>query len=159
MSNQPTTAVDAAKKKGGYHYWHGHGKERALVGDVAPNAVPQKVDGAEIEFDAVASLKKVNITTYSWCDNTKTVSVYVDFKGVGAVDADKINTRYTDKSLRLSIADDGKEHILTIHLSKNIDGSACTHKVKPDQLVFRLVKANEEAWFDLTGAAAAEESD
>ena len=154
-----TQASEAVKRKAGYHYWHGHGHERALVGDVAPLPTPQKVEGAAIEFDAVASLKQAVITTYSWCDNAKTVSVYVDFKGVGAIDPAAITTKYTERSLRLSIAHEGKANILTLHLAKAIDAEKCTHKVKPDQLVFRVVKASEEAWFDLTGAPSAADDD
>lgn len=159
-TNTTTAATtDPVKKKNGYHYWHGHGKERALVGDVAPMPVAQKVEGAPVEFDAVASLKRVNITAYSWCDNAKSVSVYVDFKGVGAIDPSKITTKYTDKTMRVAIESDGKDNVLLLHLSKKINADTSSHKVKPDQLVFKLVKDSEETWFDLTGAPAADADD
>lgn len=143
-----------------YYYWHSHEKERAAVGDVAPKATPQLLKSEVAPAGEPGTpagspiLLAVPITKYSWCNNEKSVSVYVDFDGVeerskadGAV-----TIEFTKRHLNVSIAAaDGKQHKLTLRLSKEIDAAGSSYRFKPNQIVVKLLKpeGKTDTWFDL----------
>lgn len=142
------TVQDAATKapsKNGYHYWHAHGRECKERGDVAP--LPQHV-ALKQETVVTVEVPKTAIQKYSWCNNTKTVSVYVDFDGVAE---DRVSVDFSPSRLDVNVtAADGKPHVLALELSKDIDPAKCSYRLKPNQVVLKLGKANEdETWFDL----------
>eukprot|EP00672_Neobodo_designis_P028714 CAMPEP_0174828422 /NCGR_PEP_ID=MMETSP1114-20130205/1318_1 /TAXON_ID=312471 /ORGANISM="Neobodo designis, Strain CCAP 1951/1" /LENGTH=160 /DNA_ID=CAMNT_0016062135 /DNA_START=32 /DNA_END=514 /DNA_ORIENTATION=- len=148
----PAAAQPAAapKAKNGYYYWHGHEKERKELGDVAPMPTHVALASetvAEAPREVVSELHK-----YSWCNNTKTVSVYVDVDGVDesnvAVDfqADTLTVRVRQSELAV--------RQLKLPLSKEINPEKCSFRLKPNQVVVKLAKGNEEdTWFDLVAKA------
>ena len=136
-----------------YYYWHGHEKERAALGDVAPKTSPMLVATEEtvqpFKFDAVTS----PISKYSWCNNTKTVSVYIDFAGVGELGEAAVQTRFTKKTMEVAITKDGKTSMFRERLAKEITPEGCSFRLKPDQVVVKLAKADESStWFDFADA-------
>ena len=149
-SGSPSGPPPSSKK--GYYYWHGHGHERAKLGDVAPMPVPCKVDAPPSEnFDAVASTRVLPITGYSWCNNAKSVSVYVNFPAVGSME-DKVSVKFGSKRTTVEVSKGPNVHSLVLHLSYPIDGASSSYKFKPDQVVLKLMKEDAtKTWNDLTG--------
>jgi hypothetical protein len=149
-SGAPSGPPPSSKK--GYYYWHGHGHERAKVGDVAPMPVPCKVDTPSNDtFDAVASTRVLPITGYSWCNNAKSVSVYVNFPEVGSME-DKVSVRFSGQRTTVEVAKGSNVHSLVLHLAYSIDASSSSFKFKPDQVVLKLMKEDAtKTWNELTG--------
>lgn len=159
-ANAAASAAAPPRSKKGYYYWHGHEKERAKVGDVAPMPKPMKVDAPACEnFDAVASTRVLPITGYSWCNNSKTVSVYVNFPEVGLME-DKVSVKFQTNRTTVEVVKGSNVHSLVLHLSHPIDAEASSFRLKPDQVVLKLNKGNvSKTWIDLTGKPVVDASD
>ena len=138
------------KAKNGYYYWHGHGKERKEVGDVAP--LPTHVPLAtEVETPASPSQVVSQIQKYSWCNNKTSVSVYVDCE-----DATESNTAVSISAtaLEVRVTLPGTVMQLALPLAKECNPEASSFKFKPNQVVIKLAKAkDDETWFDLVSKA------
>lgn len=137
---------------GGYYYWHGHEKQRAEVGDVAPKTSPLLVATSDVSpsTPATPGLRRVPINKHSWCNNTTSVSVYVDFAGVGALDASDVSVSFGKKSLSVAIKKDGVENCLELRLAHEVKPEASSFRTKPDSLVIKLAKEVETtSWFEL----------
>lgn len=143
-------------KTNSYYYWHGHEKERAKLGDVAPKTSPMLVKSEAFTEAQVSPLLKVKtISKYSWCNNTKSVSVYVDVEGVESLPQDCIKVEFDKKRLSVEVkAGGGALQQLILPLSKEISPATSSFRLKPNQIVIKLDKAGvEETWFDLVGKA------
>lgn len=141
-------------KPNSYYYWHGHEKERAVLGDVAPKTSPQLVK-SEAVAECSPILKVSPITKYAWCNNTSSVSVYVDREdGVQTeLTAEMIRFEVTAKRLKLAIhpTSTATQYGLVLHLAKEVNPDKSTWRIKEGkQVVIKLVKANDETWYDLT---------
>ena len=145
------------KAHSSYHYWHTHGKQRAAVGDVAPMPVAQLVHSAPIDPSRAAPAKRTkDLSKYSWCNNNKTVSVYVPFDAIvgpagGTIEEASVSVTFTDETLKLVVDHDNCDHVLHLALAKTIDPARSKHRVKTDQVVITVAKpeGNTDTWFDL----------
>lgn len=140
-----------------YYYWHGHEKDRAREGDVAPLPTPVLV--AKDEAAAPVAVPPQPVKKYSWADG-KNVSIYVETveQPGEEVDPTSVAVNWKTRSLHLTFAVSTaagatKQRQLVLHLHKDILPDSCTHKVKEStkQIYLRAVKAEEGAWFELTG--------
>ncbi|KAK7199832.1 heat shock protein Hsp20 [Novymonas esmeraldas] len=170
MSGEEASASPAAsgKKNNSYYYWHGHEKERAKVGDVAPMPTPHLVARDDALLVAAPTVPTASVSKYSWCDGDRYVSVYIDTVGAdgGTLDESSISMTYTTNSFAVTFrATDagGKEceRRLAIRLSKRVAKDKCTMKVKPktQQILVRLAKKVQSVWLDLEGAASDRDSE
>eukprot|EP00758_Cryptobia_borreli_P004547 Tbor_TRINITY_DN4448_c0_g1::TRINITY_DN4448_c0_g1_i1::g.7884::m.7884/K04507/CACYBP, SIP; calcyclin binding protein len=161
-----TTEKKTTKAKNSYYYWHGHEKERAMVGDVAPLPTPVRVDQRDdtsTHDGAIKSLLLNRITNYSWCDNSKSISIYVDFEGIGDLGEGACSLRVDKRKLSLTVTVPKEintnnkikngEHILELTLFKDVTvPEKNSLKLKPNQIVLKLSKVDEEAkWLELIG--------
>lgn len=169
-------APGAAKKNANsYYYWHGHEKERAKVGDVAPMPTPQLVSRDDSRSGtAVAGSAQVApapssliVKKYSWCNEAKVVSVYVD-----TVEADRellveesVQVHFTRSTADVTFTTTTAEGVqrqkkLLLPLSKRINDATSSFKIKPktQQLLLKLVKSKEETWHELIGKATSDDS-
>lgn len=148
--------TEEQKKRSQYYYWHGHEKERAKSGDVAPKTTPTLVKSEAVEASPL--LSQVAITKYSWCNNTSSVSVYVDFEGVAS---DNTSVDFSAKKLKLQVhpANTGTAHVLSLNLAKEINHEGSSFRFKPNQLILKLVKKDEGTWHDLVDDKAAVDDD
>jgi hypothetical protein len=139
------------KQRSQYYYWHGHEKDRAAVGDVAPKTTPMLVSSSPLTADMQPRVPFMTaIEKYSWCNNTKTVSVYVDFDGVEQLPSENVQVDFTKKTLAVKLNKDGKGYELKLKLSKEITPESSSFRMKPNQIVIKLQKADEAStWFDL----------
>lgn len=155
MSAPDAAADDNQKNPNSYYYWHGHEKERAKVGDVAPKTAPMLVKSEGSAEPASPFCRPID--KYSWCNNTASVSVYVDIEGVDTLPEGAVQISFKEQSFRLTITNAaGVPHLLHLHLAKKIVAEKSSIRLKPNQIVMKLVKANhEETWFDLVSGAAA----
>ncbi|CUI14225.1 Hypothetical protein, putative [Bodo saltans] len=144
--------VDDSKKKSQYYYWHSHEKERAKLGDVAPKTSPALVKSEAVEASPL--LHQVALTKYSWCNNTNSVSVYVDFDGLSA---DNTKVEFSTKKLKVQVhpVSTGTAHVLQLNLAKEINHETSSFRFKPNQLVVKLVKKDDGTWHDLVDDKAA----
>jgi hypothetical protein len=151
-SVEASAGVDDSKKKSQYYYWHGHEKDRAKHGDVAPKTTPALVKSEVVEASPL--LHQVALTKYSWCNNTSSVSVYVDFEGVSA---DNTQVEFSAKKLKVQVhpVSTGTAHVLLLNLAKEINNETSSFRFKPNQLVVKLVKKDEGTWHDLVDDKAA----
>lgn len=163
----PKPAVELApqqKANPKYYYWHGHEKERAAVGDVAPKASPQLLKSEALPASGSPQLRTAAISKFSWCNNEKNVSVYVDFDGVEELSKKEgaVGVEFSKRHLNVQIiAESGVYHRLHLRLAKEVDCAACSSRFKPNQIVIKLVKpeGNTETWFDLEAPKASGGSD
>lgn len=157
------------KKANSYYYWHGHEKERAAVGDVAPMPVPVLVKKEDAISAAPVLLQTVK--KYSWTDddNGKTVSVYVQCveKEGEALDEASVSVSFDEKSVTVSLVavvettGQRTERQLKLPLAKRVNVAACTYKVKAakHEIYLKLVKTREGKWFDLIRKSNTADSD
>ncbi|KAG5496287.1 hypothetical protein JKF63_02588 [Porcisia hertigi] len=166
-SVQAAAAVTSKKQANSYYYWHGHEKERAKVGDVAPMPTPQLVSKDDAATVAAPAVPTMSVSKYSWCDEDKFVSVYIDTVALEGetLDGSSVEATFKDKSLKVEFvtADrSGKTRTkcFSIRLSKRIDKDRCLTKVKPktQQILVRLAKKVESTWMDLEGKANGHDS-
>ncbi|XP_033119209.1 calcyclin-binding protein-like isoform X2 [Anneissia japonica] len=94
------------------------------------------------------------ITNYGWDQSDKSVKVYVSLKGVHTVPAENVTVKHTNSSFNLIVQNlEGTNHQLLIgNLLHEIDGENSSHKVKTDNLVLFLRKAEKKTWKYLTVA-------
>jgi hypothetical protein len=146
----------AAHGTNSYYYWHGHEKERAKVGDVAPKPSPVLVKTEA----AVASplLSAVNISKYSWADGKSVVSVYIDFDDISE---EQLQVQFTERQLRVAIRPPHTAvvHSLFLRLAEGIVPEKSTYRLKRNQVVIKLSKAEEATWYDLVDSKGAAEAD
>ncbi|KAG5470632.1 hypothetical protein LSCM1_01878 [Leishmania martiniquensis] len=154
-------------KANSYYYWHGHEKERAKVGDVAPMPTPHLISKADAPTATAPVVPTVSVRKYSWCDGDKFVSVYIDtaVPEGGTLDESSIESTFTSNSFTVtfSTADEaGKTRAksLSIQLSKRIDKDKSSTRVKPhtQQILVKLAKKAESVWLDLEGKASDSDS-
>ena len=141
-----TTGVeDSTKPKlSPYHYWHDHGHAKRAVGDVAPMPVHTALLSTEVKIDPVQYRA---ITKYSWCDNEKTVDVFIDWPNL---DADAVTVDFQGDNFCADIRESDKiVHRLHVKLSKTAAPAECKFRCKPGQLAIKLKKEPVEHWFDL----------
>ncbi|EPY40174.1 hypothetical protein AGDE_00740 [Angomonas deanei] len=174
MSEEPkqAPATNDKKKANSYYYWHGHEKERAAVGDVAPLPTPVLVKREDVPLTTPAVPRKT-VAKYAWSDGTKFVTVYIDTWASGipsatqdeAIQEESLTVQYDTQSLRVQYdaTHEGRpvlrEFVVPI-LNKRIDPSRCSHKMKViekeneptrRQILVKLAKAKEGTWFELIG--------
>ncbi len=155
----------STKKGNSYYYWHGHEKDRALVGDVAPKTSPMlvKTDDVPSEYERSPLLASRSITKYSWCNNNKSVSVYIDFDGCQDLPAANIQVHFEPHKLLVQVrgATEGAPlNVLMLRLSKEIAPEKSSFRLKVNQIVIKLDKGDSDAtWFDLVDNKAAPEFD
>lgn len=165
----PSTAQQEAPSKHGvkanwkasknYYYWHGHEKERAKLGDVAP--LPEPVLVTTEPAATPASLLPTCVKKYSWADGEKSVSIYVEIAEetpAEELDSSTLEVDWKKRSVTVNytvITSNGtrKKRRLVLHLSNNICPDACTHKIKESskQIYLKAVKEDPTSWFELTG--------
>lgn len=151
-----TEASPTDKKPSQYYYWHGHEKERAKLGDVAPKTTPALVGTAAADHSPL--LKQMSITKYSWCDNKSSVSVYVDFDGATS---ENTVVELHKKKLRVTVrpSESSPNYVLLLFLAKEVDDSASSFRFKPNQVVIKLAKTDEVTWYDLIDSKASLEDE
>ncbi len=163
--SEASTSSSGKKKDNSYYYWHGHEKDRAKVGDVAPKTSPMLVkrEDTPSEYERSPLLAARPITKYSWCNNTKSVSVYIDFDGVHELPQDNIRVEFEAKKLYVQIKgpkDVSAMNVLLLRLSKEIAPEKSSFRFKPNQIVIKLDKGDSDAtWYDLVDNKAAPEDD
>eukprot|EP00667_Euglena_gracilis_P028960 EG_transcript_37646 len=128
-----------------YHYWHNHGKVRAELGDVAPPPKHELVEIAEKQLEKPCKA----ITKYSFSDGDKKVQVYIDWPGIGSK-PDSVSCVFDKRSFDLKIAEEGECHRLCIpQLRSAIFPDTSTFRLKENQIVVSLMKAEKGKWYDL----------
>lgn len=136
-----------------YDAWTKVDVEKALVVEdgLDPSIVPEAtraVDDFGVENLDVAS----KLTTYSWDQSDKFVSIYVNFDGVAQLPAEAIQVIFRQRGVLLTIDQpSGKKRWYKVpNLCKEIDTAASTKKVKTDSVVLKLKKlATGTTWTDL----------
>ena len=137
---------EMARRRSNYHYWHGNVAENRARGDVAPMPVHT------VLASEVVTLNPVNyrpISRYSWCNNEKTVDVYVDWPNL---DPEAVSVTFLENTLTADIREgETVVHRLSVRLSKRVFPDECKFKCKPSQLAIKLKKHPDEVevWFDL----------
>ena len=156
------SSASAKKNKvNSYYYWHGHEKERAKLGDVAPMPTPHLVsrdDNVNIVVPAISVAK------YSWCDGDKFVSVYVETAPPAsgeALEESTIDASFTCNAFRIAFttvdaAGKRRAKQIVTRLSKHIDPERCSTKVRPktQEILVKLAKKVPSMWIDLEGNAS-----
>ena len=127
-----------------YYYWHGSHREKVARGDLAPMPVHTALAVEHVVVDAV---QYKPVTKYSWCDNEKTVDIYVDWPNLNA---DAVTVQFTAGTVCAEIRESEKlVHRLHLKTSKGIDPAESKFRCKPSQLAIKLKKEPVEHWFDL----------
>jgi len=140
---------DKVKNQHSYHYWHKHGKQRAQLGDVAPPPKHELVEVAEKLPDKPCK----TIAKYSFADGEKKVQVYVDWPGVG-LHPDKVSCEFGKVSFDLRIQEESCDHRLFVpNLRSDIFPDTSSIRVKENQVVVSLVKAEKGTWYELKKAS------
>lgn len=142
-----------------YYYWHGHEKERAKVGDVAPLPVPVLVT-TEAKPTVAASLPST-VKKYSWADGEKNVSIYVEVveeSPAEELEPSSLKVIWKKRSVFVTytvITSSGvkKNRVLLLHLSNNVVPDSSSHKIKESskQIYLKAAKETHESWMELTG--------
>ncbi|KAH9578988.1 CS domain [Trypanosoma melophagium] len=161
---KPEASSEAGKKKKNanlYYYWHGHEKDRAKVGDVAPMPKPVLVNKTD-ECSPSAAVMTYPITKYSWGDGEKAVTVYVDTKldGKETMAPDTLQVVFNKRKLTLEYTANVEKSAtdvvqrkkqLLLRLSKAIKVNESSYKLKDatGQIVLRLVKEEPISWWEL----------
>ena len=158
-----SSSSSSKKKDNSYYYWHGHEKERAKVGDVAPKTSPLLVKSEALapEHHRSPLLATRSITKYSWCNNTKSVSVYVDLDGVHELPQENVKVDFDVKKLSVHVkGTDGVSSVLLLRLAKDIAAEKSSFRFKPNQIVIKLDKGDSDAtWYDLVDNKATTEDE
>ncbi|CCW60411.1 unnamed protein product [Phytomonas sp. EM1] len=154
-------------KNSSYYYWHGHEKERAKVGDVAPMPSPVLVSRDDVVAKPTHERLPATVKKYQWCDDgPKTVSVYVRVaEEAGEVlDESSVEVEILAKSVRVtfstttvaSAARNCKQ--LRLSLAKKVNPEASSYRIKSskEEICLKLAKAHGGTWFDLVGTPAAD---
>jgi len=149
-----------------YYYWHGHGKDRAEEGDVAP--MPTHVLLHTDEATPSLPTPPQMVKKYSWCDGEKSVSVYVEtVEAEGdSVHTESISVEWKQRSVRIlfsvnTASNVRRERQLHLHLAHEVIPGSCTHRVKDatQQIILKAVKSEVLSWHELTGKEVVEKDD
>ncbi|ORC88237.1 uncharacterized protein TM35_000171090 [Trypanosoma theileri] len=172
-AGKPQVGGESGKKKNAnlYYYWHGHEKERAKVGDVAPMPKPVLVNKTD-ESSPSAAVMTYPITKYSWGDGEKAVTVYVDTKldGKETMAPDTLEVVFNKRKLTVvymaNVEKSATEVVqrkkqLLLRLSKTIKANESSYKIKDatGQIVLRLVKEEPTSWWELVDKDAKASND
>ncbi|KPA84807.1 hypothetical protein ABB37_01288 [Leptomonas pyrrhocoris] len=168
-ANEAQPSSSAKKNKANsYYYWHGHEKERAKHGDVAPMPTPHLVSKDDNVTVTVPVVPTVSVSKYSWCDGDKFVSVYVEAATPASGETladDSIEAVFTRNSFTLSFTTTdqaGKKRTkqMVTRLAKRIDADRSSTKVKPktQEILVKLAKKVPSVWLDLEGNASDRDS-
>jgi len=93
------------------------------------------------------------IRNYAWDQSDKFIKLYVTLKGVHSLDREAVASRYTDKSVQMTVKGlNNKTSELTIsRLAEHIDPSGSYHKVKTDTVLVMLKKKQSgKTWSNVT---------
>ncbi|KPI85306.1 hypothetical protein ABL78_5646 [Leptomonas seymouri] len=165
QANEAQPSAAARKNKANsYYYWHDHEKERAKLGDVAPMPTPHLVSKDDVATVTVPVVPTIAVSKYSWCDEDKFVSVYVETappESGETLVGDSIEAVFSHNSFKLvftTMDQEGKKrtkHMVT-RLSKRIDADRSSTKVKPktQEILVKLAKKVQSVWLDLEGNAS-----
>ncbi|KAJ3424337.1 calcyclin-binding protein [Anaeramoeba flamelloides] len=104
-----------------------------------------------IELEKKPKLRFVNITSYSYTQDTSAVTVYVKLPGIGKLNKKNITSEFKSNRVLLLIVDfNGKNHKLALpNLSKPIDGNGSSIKIKRNRIELILKKTSKEHWQQL----------
>merc|ERR1719271_1759959 len=117
-----------------------------------PNLVPDAQKAAD-DFGVGALDVSSKLTTYSWDQSDKFVTVYVNYEGAGALPAESVQIILKSHGVLLTVDEaSGKRRWFKVpNLCKEIDTAASTKKVKTDSIALKLRKlATATTWSDLT---------
>lgn len=136
-----------------YDGWNKVNVEKAMVEEdgLDPSIVP--VNERPVEDFGVGALDMASkLSTYSWDQSDKFVTIYVNYTGAGALPADAVEVVWRQRGLCLLIKEaSGVRRWFKIpNLCQSIDPAASTKKVKADMVQLKLKKvAVGETWSDL----------
>eukprot|EP01006_Ploeotia_vitrea_P059135 TRINITY_DN71232_c0_g1_i1.p1 TRINITY_DN71232_c0_g1~~TRINITY_DN71232_c0_g1_i1.p1 ORF type:complete len:169 (-),score=31.14 TRINITY_DN71232_c0_g1_i1:158-634(-) len=151
-NSSPTSDLNKEKRFGqnSYYYWHNHGKDKADTGDVAPP--PQHELVAKTKVEVTRATKP--ILKFSWCDNKKTVKVYVPWPDVKE---EEVSVNFQETTAELTIAGEATDNRLLLNpLKEKIVPESSSFAIKGGkEVVLTLKKKEETSWYDLKGAPTA----
>lgn len=165
----PPSASAAKNKANSYYYWHGHEKERAKLGDVAPLPTPHLVSKDDAVTVTLPVVPAISVSKYSWCDGEKFVSVYVQTAPPASgevLDEASVAATFTRSSFKITFsttdaAGNKRTKQMITRLSKRIDTEKSSTKVKAktQEILVKLAKRRPNVWIDLEGNASDRDSD
>ncbi|CEL93999.1 unnamed protein product [Vitrella brassicaformis CCMP3155] len=123
---------------------------------LAESRMPQPVPTDSKTSHATADTPKVegqvrfsSIQTYGWDQDGSDVKLYIDLPGVHEIPSENVRMAFHEESIDLQVVGlKGKNHRLTVRrLSKPINVSKCTYKVKKNAVHITL-KKRESGWWE-----------
>jgi hypothetical protein len=117
-------------------------------------ATPSNTDSETTTSSAPVSYKKV--TSYSWDQGEKFVSVYISWKGIGSLPAGAVQHEFLATSFKVKIQDEsqGNKELVIPNLCHPIDMEKSKVVTKPDRIVLKLKKqAIGTEWSNIDDAA------
>lgn len=97
-------------------------------------------------------LPVAKIKTYGWDQSEKFVKLYITLKGVHTLPKENVVVEYTPVSFKLFVKNLNNKNMELIiqNLAKSIDAKGSSYKVKSDEIVLSLRKADSGSWSALT---------
>ncbi|KAJ8270852.1 hypothetical protein GJAV_G00120010 [Gymnothorax javanicus] len=94
----------------------------------------------------------VKINNYGWDQSEKFVKIYITLKGVHKIQAENVETSFTERSFTVFVKDlDGKNHQMIVkNLLCPIDAQESYRKVKTDMVLVMCKKKTQKNWDCLT---------
>jgi len=137
-----------------YGAWEQIDVEKELLKEdgLDPSAVLPDISTPKDEFGVTDLDTTRKITRYSWDQSDKFVSLYVPYDRVHTFSSESIQVIFRHVGVLLTITDGGKTFWFKVpNLCKEINTESSTKKVKEDQVVIKLRKAEVgQKWSDLT---------
>lgn len=92
------------------------------------------------------------IRTYGWDQSEKFVKLYITLEGIHKLPKENISVEYSKTSFKLFVRNLGNKNVELIinNLADTINASSSSHKVKANEIVLLLRKANQGNWSGLT---------
>lgn len=145
---------DPKLKRDDYDAWNKLNVEKTLVAEdgLDPSIVPDMQKAAE-DFGVGALDPCAKLTTYSWDQSDKFVTIYVTLEGAATYPAESVQVIFKPKGVLLTVDEaSGKKRWFKIpNLCKDINTGDSTKKIKTDSIALKLKKvAPGENWSDLT---------
>jgi len=137
-----------------YGSWDKLNVEKTLIEDdgLDPSIVPEAAKPID-DFGVGKLDVSSKITSYSWDQSEKFVSLYIPVNGAGSLPSDAVQVIFKTLGVLVLITDaSGKQRWFKVpNLCKEIDVNASTKKVKSDSVVVKLRKVETgSSWSDLT---------
>ena len=153
------------KGKNAYYFAHAHkangpkwdGKQEPKLLSKQTSSSLEEGTKKQCSFD----YQKSNITSYAFCNNEKTVKLYLELEGVGdkcTNDNGHVELESSPSSLSLVVYNykDQPQCLRFAKLAGLIDKA--TYKVKPDRIIVTLTKQTPgEEWLTMTDKATPDE--